>query len=87
VLTRSDQVKILLAEKENKYSHQSDKRRHKRAEFQIEMLKHQEEIAFRAKRDNTVLKVIAVLTALFLPGAFIAVISSCSPLTPLSLPT
>jgi hypothetical protein len=82
VLTRSDQVKILLAEKENKYSHQSDMRRHKRAEFQIEMLKHQEEIAFRAKRDNTVLKVIAVLTALFLPGAFIAVISSSSPLIP-----
>ena len=57
-------------------------RRHKRAEFQIEMLKHQEEIAFRAKRDNTVLKVIAVLTALFLPGAFIAVISPSSPLIP-----
>jgi hypothetical protein len=79
---RSDQVKILLAEKENEYAHHSDMQRHEREKFQIEMLKHQEEIAFRAKRDNTVLKVIAVLTALFLPGAFIAVISSSSHLTP-----
>jgi len=37
------------------------------------MLKQQQLIAFRAKRDNSVMKVIAVLSAFFLPGTFIAV--------------
>jgi Mg2+ and Co2+ transporter CorA len=41
--------------------------------YQIKMLKAQELIARRTKRDNSVMKVIAVLTSLFLPGAFIAV--------------
>ena len=37
------------------------------------MLKQQEFIVAQTKRDNTVMKVIVVLTALFLPGTFIAV--------------
>ncbi|KAH8652706.1 hypothetical protein BGZ60DRAFT_420076 [Tricladium varicosporioides] len=65
-------VNILLAEKENEYSRTSDAMRQEREAFQIEMLKHQQDIAIRAKRDNTVMKVIAVLSALFLPGTLIA---------------
>lgn len=41
--------------------------------YQNEMLMQQHLIASRAKKDNTVVKTIAVLTALFLPGTFIAV--------------
>ncbi|CZR68850.1 uncharacterized protein PAC_18750 [Phialocephala subalpina] len=44
--------------------------------YQTSMLKQQEIIVARTKRDNTVMKVIAVLTALFLPGTFIATIFS-----------
>ena len=36
------------------------------------MLEQQEFVVAQTKRDNTVMKVIAVLTALFLPGTFIA---------------
>jgi len=63
----------LLAEKENEWSHQALEKRQQTSDYQIEMLKQQELIASRTKRDNTVMKVIAVLTALFLPGTFIAV--------------
>ena len=37
------------------------------------MLEQQEFVVAQTKRDNTVMKVIAILTALFLPGTFIAV--------------
>ena len=73
-------MSILLQEKENEWSHQAVKRRQQTSEYQlaiveyqVKMLKQQELIAFRTKLDNTVMKVIAVLTALFLPGTFIAV--------------
>lgn len=74
------QVSILLAEKENEWSHQAmDKQQQtsnyqvKMIEYQVQMLRAQQLIASRTKRDNTVMKVIAVLTSLFLPGTFIAV--------------
>jgi hypothetical protein len=74
------QVSILLQEKENEWSHQRMKKQQQASEcqlaiieYQVKMLKQQELIAFCTKRDNTVMKVIAVLIALFLPGAFIAV--------------
>ena len=63
----------MLAEKENEWSHQAiDKQQHT-SDYQNKMLKQQELIASRTKRDNTVMKVIAVLTSLFLPGTFVAV--------------
>lgn len=70
----------MLQEKENEWSHQTVKKRQQTSEYQlaiieyqVKMLKQQELVAIRTKRDNTVMKVIAVLTALFLPGTFIAV--------------
>lgn len=76
----------MLAEKENEWSHQAVEKRQQTSEYQlaiieyqVKMLKQQELIASRTKRDNTVMKVIAVLTALFLPGTFIAVSLVFSP--------
>lgn len=76
----------MLAEKENEWSHQAVEKRQQTSdyqlaiiEYQIKMLKQQELIAIRTKRDNTVMKVIAVMTALFLPGTFIAVSLVFSP--------
>lgn len=68
------------AQKENERARQAQDQRLKAAIYQTsilesqgKMLRQQELIAFRTKRDNAVMKVIAVLTALFLPGTFIAV--------------
>lgn len=72
------QVSILLTEKDNEYSRQSNLKRQRRAEFQMKMLQQQELIARGAKRDNSVMKVIAVLSAFFLPGTFIALYESAS---------
>ena len=63
----------MLAERENEWSHQASNYQIKMMKYQVRMLGTQELIASRTKRDNTVMKVIAVLTSLFLPGAFIAV--------------
>ena len=70
----------MLAEKENEWSHQAMEKQQQTSDYQlrmikyqVQMLKAQELIASRTKRDNTVMKVIAVLTSLFLPGAFVAV--------------
>lgn len=71
--TDEHQLSILLAEKENEWNHQAMAKQQETSDYQIQMLKAQELIASRTKRDNTVMKVIAVLTSLFLPGAFIAV--------------
>jgi hypothetical protein len=81
--TNKQQVSILLAERENEWSHKAMEKQHETSKyqtdmmrFQVRMLVAQELIASRTKRDNTVMKVIAVLTSLFLPGAFIAVSSA-----------
>jgi Mg2+ and Co2+ transporter CorA len=42
-------------------------------EYQAKMLEQQEIIASQTKRDNTIVKIIAVLTALFLPATVTAV--------------
>ena len=67
------QLSNLLAQRENEWTHET-------ANYQIEMLKKQESIlqnqgiiAKKAKLDGTVTKWIAILTALLLPGTFIAV--------------
>jgi Mg2+ and Co2+ transporter CorA len=83
-------VSILLAERENAWGRQAQIQRQETStnqlkiiEYQTSMLEQQEIIVAQTKRDNTVMKVIAVLSALFLPGTFIAVseISTLSPLT------
>jgi Mg2+ and Co2+ transporter CorA len=63
----------LQVEKENTRAAEARARGEEVSVYQTEMLARQELIAVRTKRDNTVMKVIAVLTALFLPGTFIAV--------------
>ena len=59
-----------------KKQHETSKYQIEMMKFQVRMLGAQELIASRTKRDSTVMKVIAVLTSLFLPGAFIAVSSA-----------
>jgi hypothetical protein len=59
--------------RENEWSHQAQQKRQETADNQLKMLKQQEFIVARTKRDSTIMKVVAVLTALFLPGTFIAV--------------
>ena len=66
--------------RENEWGRQAQEKRQQTAdnqlkiiEYQVKMLKQQEFIVARTKRDNTIMKVVAVLTALFLPGTFIAV--------------
>jgi hypothetical protein len=56
----------LLAQRENEWTHDT-------AKYQNDMLEKQEIIAKKAKLDGTVTKWIAILTALLLPGTFIAV--------------
>lgn len=55
---------------------EAQKYQNKMLNYQNRMLTQQHLIASRAKRDNTVMKTIAVLTALFLPGTFIATVFS-----------
>lgn len=76
-------VSLLLAVRENEWAHQAQQKRQQTAdnqlkiiEYQVKMLKQQEFIVARTKRDNTIMKVVAVLTALFLPGTFIATVFS-----------
>ena len=59
--------------RENEWSHQAQQKRQETADNQLKMLKQQEFIVARTKRDSTIMKVVAFLTALFLPGTFIAV--------------
>jgi hypothetical protein len=67
------QLSNLLAQRENEWTHDT-------AQYQIDMLEKQEIIlqkqeiiAKKAKLDGTVTKWIAILTALLLPGTFVAV--------------
>jgi len=76
-------VSILLAERENAWGRQAQIQRQETSnnqlkiiEYQTSMFEQQEIIVAQTKRDNTVMKVIAVLSALFLPGTFIATLFS-----------
>ncbi|KAH8761333.1 hypothetical protein F5882DRAFT_416246 [Hyaloscypha sp. PMI_1271] len=76
-------VSILLAERENAWGRQAQIQRQETSnnqlkiiEYQTNMLEQQEIIVAQTKRDNTVMKVIAVLSAFFLPGTFIATLFS-----------
>jgi hypothetical protein len=72
-LTDMLQISILQVEREKARAAAARIRDERVSVYQTQMLARQEFIAVRTKRDNTVMKVIAVLTALFLPGTFIAV--------------
>ena len=72
-MTEVLQISILQVEKENARATEARARDEEVSIYQTEMLARQELIAVRTKRDNTVMKAIAVLTAFFLPGTFIAV--------------
>jgi Mg2+ and Co2+ transporter CorA len=78
----------VLAERENAWGRDAQIQRQKTSnnqlkiiEYQTSMFEQQEIIVAQTKRDNAVMKVIAVLSALLLPGTFIAVseISTLSP--------
>jgi len=68
-----------LADRENEWGRQAQIRQETYdnqlaiIKYQTKMLEQQEFVVAQTKRDNTVMKVIAILTALFLPGTFIAV--------------
>jgi Mg2+ and Co2+ transporter CorA len=69
-----------LADRENEWGRQAQIQRQETYDnqlaiikYQTKMLEQQEFVVAQTKRDNTVMKVIAILTALFLPGTFIAV--------------
>jgi Mg2+ and Co2+ transporter CorA len=66
-------VSNLLSQIENEWNHKREEMHRETSDYQTEMLENQELIAQRTMRDSTVMKVIAILTALFLPGTFIAV--------------
>ncbi|KAN0095108.1 hypothetical protein V8E51_015819 [Hyaloscypha variabilis] len=76
-------VSILLAERENAWNHEAQNQRQETSnnqlkiiEYQTSMFEQQEIIVAQTKRDNAVMKVIAVLSALLLPGTFIATLFS-----------
>ncbi|KAE9379592.1 hypothetical protein N431DRAFT_325981 [Stipitochalara longipes BDJ] len=76
-------VSILLAARENEWGRQAQIQRQETSanqlaiiRYQTKMLEQQEIVVAQTKRDNTVMKVIAVLSALFLPGTFIATLFS-----------
>jgi hypothetical protein len=63
----------LLAQRENEWTHDTAKYQNDMLEKQEIILQNQAIIAKKAKLDGTVTKWIAILTALLLPGTFIAV--------------
>jgi len=76
-------VSILLAERENAWGRQAQSQRQETSnnqlkiiEYQTSMFEQQKIIVAQTKRDNTVMKAIAVLSALLLPGTFIATLFS-----------
>lgn len=78
MLMYSMKVSNLLSQIENEWNHTREFLHLDTSDYHTEMLEKQEVIAERTKQDSKVMKVIAILTALFLPGTFIAV-CSCSP--------
>jgi hypothetical protein len=67
------QLSNLLAQRENEWTHDTAKYQNDMLTKQEIILQNQAIIAKKAKLDGTVTKWIAILTALLLPGTFIAV--------------